>query len=75
MEHPETGQIITSGRLVVVNGQGEFTYDPDYVASGNWVPDPIRYPLRRDIWSDQQGNSRAHPRLIWRWLSAARAAQ
>ncbi|WP_297841806.1 type II toxin-antitoxin system HipA family toxin [Pseudomonas sp.] len=48
MEHPETAEIITLGRLIVVNGKGEFTYDPDYVANGGWVPDPIRYPLRSE---------------------------
>jgi serine/threonine-protein kinase HipA len=46
MEHPETGQVVTLGRLIISNGVGEFTYDPDYVATKGWVPDHIRYPLR-----------------------------
>lgn len=48
MEHPETGEVISLGRLVIVNGHGEFTYDPEYVATSGWVPDPVRYPLRSE---------------------------
>lgn len=48
MEHPETGEVVTLGRLIVVHGKGEFTYDPDYVARDGWVPDPVRYPLRNE---------------------------
>lgn len=46
MEDPETAEVRTLGRLSIDNGRGEFVYDPDYVASRDWVPDPIRYPLR-----------------------------
>ncbi|UZE17719.1 type II toxin-antitoxin system HipA family toxin [Pseudomonas sp. B21-054] len=46
MEDPESTEILTLGRLSIDNGRGEFVYDPDYVASHKWVPDPIRYPLR-----------------------------
>jgi serine/threonine-protein kinase HipA len=46
VEDPETGEVHTLGRLSIENGQGEFIYDPDYVAGHVWVPDPIRYPLR-----------------------------
>ncbi|WP_219059889.1 type II toxin-antitoxin system HipA family toxin [Pseudomonas sp. UMAB-08] len=48
MEHPETAKVVSLGRLVVVNGVGEFTYDPEYVATRGWVPDPVRYPLRSE---------------------------
>ncbi|POA22384.1 type II toxin-antitoxin system HipA family toxin [Pseudomonas sp. FW300-N1A1] len=46
MEHPETGEVLTLGRLSISNGHGEFVYDPEYVATQGWVPDHIRYPLR-----------------------------
>lgn len=42
MEHPETGMTVTLGRLTVNQGVGEFVYDPEYVATGGWVPDPLR---------------------------------
>ncbi|WP_095108747.1 type II toxin-antitoxin system HipA family toxin [Pseudomonas sp. Irchel 3E20] len=51
MEHPQTGDVLTLGRLTLSQGQGEFVYDPDYVATQGWVPDPIRYPLREEPFS------------------------
>ncbi|MCW1244797.1 HipA N-terminal domain-containing protein [Pseudomonas sp. SAICEU22] len=46
VEDPETGEVFTLGRLSIEGERGEFVYDPDYVASRKWIPDPIRYPLR-----------------------------
>lgn len=51
MEHPQTGDVLTLRRLTLSQGQGEFVYDPDYVATQGWVPDPIRYPLREEPFS------------------------
>lgn len=44
MEHPETTEVVTLGRLTLKGKQGEFLYSPDQVARGGWVPDPINYP-------------------------------
>jgi len=46
MQHPDTGELLTLGRLTLQGGSGEFLYAPSYVESGGWVPDPIHYPLR-----------------------------
>lgn len=48
MEHPETGELLTLGRLTLKGKRGEFVYAPDYVERGGWVPDPINYPLRAE---------------------------
>lgn len=48
MEHPESGQVVTLGRLSLKGRLGEFVYAPEYVAQGGWVPDPIHYPLRAE---------------------------
>ena len=56
MEHPDTGMTVTLGRLTVNQGVGEFVYDPEYVATGGWVPDPIRYPLRAEPFQNIQKN-------------------
>jgi len=48
MEHPQTGEVGTLGRLTLNGKFGEFIYAPDYVDSGGWVPDPINYPLRAE---------------------------
>jgi len=48
MEHPETAEVITLGRLTLKGKVGEFLYAPDHVARGGWVPDPINYPLRAE---------------------------
>ncbi|MBH3344896.1 hypothetical protein I5O09_14200 [Pseudomonas parafulva] len=45
MEHPESGQVVTLGRLSLKGRLGEFVYAPEYVAQDGWVPDPIHYPL------------------------------
>lgn len=51
MEHPETGEVITLGRLMLKGKLGEFLYAPDHVARGGWVPDPINYPLRAEAYT------------------------
>lgn len=51
MEHPDTGEVLTLGRLSISNGVGEFAYDPEYVATRGWVPDAIRFPLREQPFS------------------------
>jgi serine/threonine-protein kinase HipA len=51
MEHPETGEVITLGRLTLKGKLGEFLYAPDHVARGGWVPDPINYPLRAEAYT------------------------
>ena len=51
MEHPETGEVITLGRLTLKGKLGEFLYAPDHVARGDWVPDPINYPLRAEAYT------------------------
>ncbi|EST14479.1 hypothetical protein EDP1_1445 [Pseudomonas putida S610] len=48
MEHPESGQVLTLGRLTLKGKLGEFVYAHEYVAQGGWVPDPIHYPLRAE---------------------------
>ncbi|WP_268799489.1 type II toxin-antitoxin system HipA family toxin [Pseudomonas huanghezhanensis] len=48
MEHPETGEVLTLGRLTLIGKTGEFIYAPDYVKRGGWVPDSINYPLRNE---------------------------
>ncbi|WP_256676253.1 hypothetical protein [Pseudomonas sp. CM27] len=51
MEHPETTEVVTLGRLTLKGKQGEFLYSPDQVARGGWVPDPINYPLRAEAYA------------------------
>ncbi|WEK28477.1 MAG: type II toxin-antitoxin system HipA family toxin [Candidatus Pseudomonas phytovorans] len=51
MEHPETGEVLTLGRLTLKGKLGEFLYAPDQVARGGWVPDPINYPLRAEAYT------------------------
>ncbi|MFZ4965094.1 type II toxin-antitoxin system HipA family toxin [Pseudomonas gingeri] len=51
MEHPQTGEVVTLGRLTLQGKVGEFLYAPDYVASNGWVPDPINYPLRAEAYT------------------------
>ena len=51
MEHPETGEVMTLGRLTLKGKVGEFLYAPDQVARGGWIPDPINYPLRAEAYS------------------------
>ncbi|HEX8596844.1 MAG TPA: type II toxin-antitoxin system HipA family toxin [Pseudomonas sp.] len=48
MEHPETGELLTLGRLVLRGSTGEFLYAPELVKRRGWVPDPINYPLRAE---------------------------
>jgi hypothetical protein len=48
MEHLETGELVTLGRLSLKGNTGEFLYAPDWVERGGWVPDPINYPLRAE---------------------------
>lgn len=42
---PDSVEFETLGRLSVTNGKGEFVYNPSY--SIDWVPDEIKYPLRK----------------------------
>lgn len=49
MQLPGSLETVTLGRLDTRAGTGEFVYNPDYVAQGGWVPDPIRYPLRNQV--------------------------
>ncbi|MFF7061410.1 hypothetical protein [Pseudomonas sp. NPDC008258] len=58
MEHPETGEVVTLGRITLKGKLGEFLYAPDQVARGGWVPDPINYPLRREAYSGISKNRR-----------------
>lgn len=51
MEHPDSGEVLTLGRLTLKGKVGEFIYAPDYVERGGWVPDPINYPLRAEAYS------------------------
>lgn len=51
MEHPESGELLTLGRLSLTGRLGEFVYAPDYVKRGGWVPDPISYPLRAEAYT------------------------
>lgn len=51
MEHPETREVVTLGRLTLKGKSGEFIYAPGYVASKGWVPDPINYPLRAEAYT------------------------
>jgi len=51
MAHPQTGEVITLGRLTLQGKVGEFLYAPDYVASNGWIPDPINYPLRTEAYT------------------------
>lgn len=48
MDHPETGELLTLGRLALNGNIGEFLYAPELVKRGVWVPDPINYPLRAE---------------------------
>lgn len=51
MEHPDTGELLTLGRVTLQGKFGEFIYAPDYVERGGWVPDPINYPLRTEAYT------------------------
>lgn len=51
MEHPDTGEVLTLGRLTLKGKSGEFIYAPDHVERGGWVPDPINYPLRAEAYT------------------------
>ncbi|MFJ3525599.1 type II toxin-antitoxin system HipA family toxin [Pseudomonas sp. NPDC090203] len=51
MEHPQTEELLTLGRLTLKGAVGEFVYAPDYVARGGWVPDPVNYPLRGEAYT------------------------
>ncbi|WP_264313340.1 type II toxin-antitoxin system HipA family toxin [Pseudomonas putida] len=51
MEQPDTGEVVTLGRLTLKGKLGEFLYAPDHVARGGWVPDPINYPLRAEAYT------------------------
>jgi serine/threonine-protein kinase HipA len=51
MEHPETGEVVTLGRLTLNGKLGEFVYAPDHVQRGGWVPDPFNYPLRAETYT------------------------
>ena len=51
MEHPDSGELLTLGRLTLQGKSGEFIYAPDYVERGDWVPDPINYPLRAEAYT------------------------
>lgn len=48
MDDPETGELVTLGRLGLKGNVGEFVYAPELVKRGGWVPDPINYPLRAE---------------------------
>lgn len=50
MEHPDTAEMLTLGRLTLQGKSGEFIYAPDYVERGGWVPDPVNYPLRAEAY-------------------------
>lgn len=51
MQLPDSLEVTTMGRLRVQDGVGEFVYSPSYVATGGWVPDPLRYALRAEPYS------------------------
>jgi len=51
MEHPQTGELQTLGRLTLRGAVGEFVYAPDHVAREGWVPDPVNYPLRSEAYT------------------------
>lgn len=51
MDHPETGERVTLGRLTLNGNCGEFLYAPELVKRGGWVPDPINYPLRAEAYT------------------------
>ncbi|MNQ94223.1 hypothetical protein D3C85_1097310 [compost metagenome] len=51
MEHPDSGELLTLGRLTLQGKSGEFIYAPDHVERGDWVPDPINYPLRAEAYT------------------------
>lgn len=48
MDDPETGELVTLGRLGLKGNIGEFVYAPELVRRGGWVPDPLNYPLRAE---------------------------
>lgn len=50
MEHPDTAEMLSLGRLTLQGKSGEFIYAPDYVERGGWVPDPVNYPLRAEAY-------------------------
>jgi serine/threonine-protein kinase HipA len=50
MEHPDTAEILTLGRLTLHHSKpGEFIYSPAAIEANVWVPDPIRYPLTNEV--------------------------
>lgn len=51
MEDPDSGALLTLGRLTLKGKLGEFIYAPDHVERGGWVPDPINYPLRAEAFT------------------------
>lgn len=51
MEDPDSGELLTLGRLTLKGKLGEFIYAPDHVDRGGWVPDPINYPLRAEAYT------------------------
>lgn len=51
MQLPGSLEVTTIGRLQVQNDVGEFVYSPAHVKANEWVPDPVRYPLRLEPYS------------------------
>ncbi|MFT0868024.1 type II toxin-antitoxin system HipA family toxin [Pseudomonas sp. CAM1A] len=52
MQQPDSKEVVTLGRLTVENRIGEFVYNPSYYKAGGWVPDPFRYPLRAEPYTN-----------------------
>lgn len=48
MQLPGEATLTTLGRLDVDKDVGVFIYNPEYVEQKGWVPDPVRYPLRKE---------------------------
>lgn len=52
MEHPETAELLTLGKITLHhNKTGEFFYSAAALEANAWVPDPIRYPLTNKVYS------------------------
>jgi serine/threonine-protein kinase HipA len=51
MQLPDRDDVVTLGRLEIVNGVGEFAYSPEFVESQGWVPDSFHYSLRNEFHS------------------------
>jgi serine/threonine-protein kinase HipA len=52
MEHPESGEVLTLGRLTLHHKKpGEFIYSPTAIEARVWVPDTVRYPLTDQVYT------------------------